>query len=325
MGDEEMTMAQLAKLAEVSVSTVSKAFRDADDISFDTKEKIFNIAKECGCYGKFYKSRFHKKIFAVIYPELESSFYADYARQLQKIIEQNGGIVLMSTDNFDPLKQAELIDYYASFLRVDGIFVISLKSELKRGYETPVVSLMSSVQNADSINADVYRAMADAIDLLKQNDHTDIAFLGEKLTRGTAKKFCDICRLPYNCDNVIESEFRFQMAGQDGAKQLLNKKTKYTAIMCAYDDIAYGAIHHLKTQGISVPEDISIIGIDNIGFSKFAETPLTTIDYHTENICLSAWELMAKKVKNIYYKDGNVIIPAKLVLRKSVAKRKGEE
>ncbi len=324
MGDEKMTMVQLAKLAGVSVSTVSKAFRDTDDISLETKEKIFNIAKECGCYGKFYKSSFHKKIFAVIYPELESTFYADYVRRLQKIIEQNGAIVLMSTDNFDPLKQAELIDFYASFLRVDGIFVISLKAELKRGYETPVVSLMSSVENADSINADMRRAMADAISLLKQNGHTDIAFLGERLTRSTAKKFCDICRIPYNSDNVIESKFRFQMAGQDGAKQLLRKKTKYTAIMCAYDDIAYGAIHYLKKQGISVPEDISIIGNNNINFSKFAETSLTTIDCNAENICLSAWELMAKKVKNKYYKGKNVIVPAKLVMRESVAKRKGE-
>lgn len=317
-----MTMAQLAKLAEVSVSTVSKAFLDAEDVSMETKEKIFSIAKECGCYGKFYKSRFHKKIFAIIYPELESTFYADYVRRLQAVIEENGAIVLMSTDNFDASKQAELIDYYASFLKVNGIFVISLKAELKRGYEIPVVSLMSSVENADSINADVHRAMAEAIAFLKQNGHTDIAFLGEKLTQGTAKRFCDICRLPYNCDNVIESEFRFQMAGQDGAKQLLSKKTKYTAILCAYDDIAYGAIHYLKTQGISVPEDISVIGIDNIVFSAFMETPLTSIDYNAETICLSAWELMTKKEKNRYYKNENVIVPAKLVLRESVAKRK---
>ena len=242
MGDEKMTMAQLAKLANVSVSTVSKAFLDAEDVSAETKEKIFSIAKECGCYGKFYKARFHKKIFAIIYPELESSFYADYVRRLQAVIEENGAIVLMSTDNFDASKQAELIDYYASFLKVDGIFVISLKAELKRGYEIPVVSLMSSVENADSINADVHHALKEAIDLLKQNGHTEIAFLGEELTQGTAQKFCDICRLPYDCDNVIKSKFRFQKAGQDGAEQLLRKTNKYTAILCAYDDIAYGAI-----------------------------------------------------------------------------------
>ena len=117
-------------------------------------------------------------------------------------------------------------------------------------------------------------------------------------------------------------EYRIEMAGQDGAEQLLRKTNKYTAILCAYEDIAYGVIHYLKTQGISVPEDISVIGIDNIGFSAFAQTPLTSIDYNAESICLSAWELMAKKVKNRYYKNENVIVPARLVLRESVAKRK---
>ena len=105
-----MTMAQLAKLAGVSVSTVSKAFKDADDVSADTKQKIFAIAKEYGCYGKFYKSKFHKKIFAIIFPEIESAYYNDYVRRLQGIIEKNDGIVLMSTDNFDDNKQAELIE-----------------------------------------------------------------------------------------------------------------------------------------------------------------------------------------------------------------------
>lgn len=315
-------MEKLAKLAGVSVSTVSKAFKDAPDVSVDTKERIFALAKEYGCYGKFYKSRFHKKIFAIIFPEIESAYYNDYVRRLQGIIEQNGGIVLISTDNFDYKKQAELIDYYASFLNVDGIFVITLHTELKSGYDTPIVSLMSSKTKDDSVNTDMHRAMRDAVELLTQNGHTDIAFLGESLTKSKARMFCDICRLPYNCDNVIESNLRFQMAGQDGAKQLLNKKTRYTAIICAYDDIAYGAINYLKSQGVSVPDDMSVIGIDNISFSQFAETPLTTIDCNAEAICESAWELMAKKVKNKYYKNKNVVHPARLVLRNSVAKRK---
>ena len=56
-----MTMKELAKLANVSVSTVSKAFAEADDVSEETKNHIFNIAKEYGCYGKFFKGKYSKK------------------------------------------------------------------------------------------------------------------------------------------------------------------------------------------------------------------------------------------------------------------------
>ena len=57
-----ITMRELAKLCNVSISTVSKAFLDADDVSSNTKKHIFEIAKENGCYGKFYKGKYHKKI-----------------------------------------------------------------------------------------------------------------------------------------------------------------------------------------------------------------------------------------------------------------------
>ena len=68
-----MTMRELARLANVSVSTVSKAFADADDVCRETKEHIFRIARETGCYGKFYKGKYSKKIYAIICSELISN------------------------------------------------------------------------------------------------------------------------------------------------------------------------------------------------------------------------------------------------------------
>lgn len=316
-------MQQLASLAGVSVSTVSKAFRDASEISLDTKNKIFEIAKKHGCYGKFYKGKFHKKIFAIIFPEIESAFYSDYVKRLQKIIEGNGGIVLMSTDNFDKQKQSELIDYYASYLNVDGIFAMILKAEIKRGYEIPIVSLMSPNNRCDSVNYDIQSAMEEAINILKQHGHTDIAFIGEELTLVTAKMFCKALKQPFESENIIISKQRFQKAGEDGVNTLLGKKRKYTAIICAYDDIAYGAIRQLKKLGLSVPNDYSVIGIDNINFSEYTETALTTIDCSPEQLCNIAWDIMSKKCKNRYYSNReNIIIPAKLIMRETVSKRK---
>ena len=70
-----MTMKDLAKLANVSVSTVSKAFSEAEDINKETKNRIFEIAKQTGCYGKFHKGKYHKKIIGVIVPEIVSDYY----------------------------------------------------------------------------------------------------------------------------------------------------------------------------------------------------------------------------------------------------------
>ena len=69
-----MTMRELAKLANVSVSTVSKAFHDAEDISEETRNLVFETAKQYGCFGKFYKVKFPKQVIAFICPELGSGF-----------------------------------------------------------------------------------------------------------------------------------------------------------------------------------------------------------------------------------------------------------
>ena len=85
-----MTMRDLAKLANVSVSTVSKAFREADDVSPQTREQIFALAKEQGCFGKYYKGRYHKKVVAIICPELLSDYYSRFTEGLREQIEKSG-------------------------------------------------------------------------------------------------------------------------------------------------------------------------------------------------------------------------------------------
>jgi len=316
-----MTMSELAKLAHVSVSTVSKAFSEADDVSEETKKHIFEIAKENGCYGAFYKGKYPKKLIAIICSELISNYYIGFVERLQGMIEKNGGIALISTDHFSKSRQQELIDYYASYLKVDGIIVFSLQTPVKKGYDVPIVSLFSSIDTAvDSINTNFEPAMNESIELLYSYGHRNIAFIGENHTVGkselfkkTTKKYRDINTL------IIQTEDRFEKAGEKGIKQLLKTDNDCTAIICAYDNIAFGAIKQLKREGFSVPKDYSVIGMDNICISGFTETTLTSIDSNPDETCMIAWDLLQKKQKNKFYRSNqDISIRSRLVIRESV-------
>ena len=298
-----MTMRDLARLANVSISTVSKAFHSAEYISEETRQQIFAIAKEHGCFGKFYKERFHKKIIAIICPELSGSYYSGYVERLQKIIEDNDGIALISTDHFRRGVQAELIDYYASYLRVDGIFVVGLEDSPKRGYEIPIVSLLSSSSSFDSVVFDMDSAIREAVQALRSLGHEKIAFIGEPLTRYKARIFAQAMGIDASSSCIIESSYRFEKAGEDGVMELLRRDTDSTAIICAYDNIAFGVIRQLKKHGYQVPQDFSVVGIDNISTSEYTETPLTTIDTQPDDICMIAWDLMCKKQESKYYRS----------------------
>lgn len=321
-----MTMRELAKIAKVSVSTVSKAFKNAEDVSEETKEHIFAVAREYGCYGKFYKGKYNKKIIAVICPELVSDYYIGYVERLQKLIEENGGIALISAYHFNYTKQAELIEYYASFLMVDGIFVIGLKHPLKKGYDIPIVSLFpASDFTVDSVNIDFNTPIYEAIERLKSLGHKNIAFIGEKLTLGKADAFINAVKNIGDIEYcIIESKYRFEQAGKDGVEKLLNNNSNhFTAIVCAYDYIAIGAIKQLKYMGYSVPKDFSVIGMDNINVSQYIETSLTTIGVNPDEICVIAWDLMEKKIKNKFYRSHQrIIIKGELIVRESVEEAK---
>lgn len=317
-----MTMQELAKLANVSVSTVSKAFCDANDVSDETKQRIFEIAKEHGCYGHFYKGKYHKKVIALIVPELASNYYTRFAECLQKIIEKNNCMVVISSDHFSISAQAELIEYYSSYLKVDGIIVANLYRPLKKSHCTPLVALFTCAdKSVDSIIVDWETSLTEAIHVLRNYGHKNIVFLGEQLTVGKVTSFQKLMGAsgffnPY----TYQSSFRFEKAGQDGVLHLLEKDIPFTAIVCAYDNIAFGAMKELKKHGFSIPEDISIIGMDNIDMSQYTNTSLSSIGVNIEEFCAVVWDLLSKKIrKKTFYNCQQITLQGNLVLRESIA------
>ncbi|MBQ8611973.1 MAG: LacI family DNA-binding transcriptional regulator [Oscillospiraceae bacterium] len=317
-----MTMRELAGLANVSVSTVSKAFHGGPDISAETRERIFALARQHGCYGRFFRGKYPRKVIAIICPELGSAHYIDYVERLKNAIEADGGIAVVASYQFDEAYQAELVEYFASYLQVDGIFVIHLKCELKKGYDVPIVALASREQELDSVNADIGAALAEALAELRRLGHTSVTFVGESLTAGKQQQFEELVQADAQLQGtVIVSEERFEKAGADGVRRLLEQAPECTALVCAYDDIALGAIRALTQRGLRVPQDISVMGIDNIVHSAYAQTALTTIGCDMDGMCAAAWRIMAHKLKNRYYKNRqSIVLPGRLILRDTVGK-----
>lgn len=316
-----MTMRELAKLANVSIATVSKAFCDAPDISRETREHIFQIAKQAGCFGKYYKGKYPKKTIAIICPELAGGFYTCFVEELQALISGAGCIPVVSTDAFGEQRQQELLEYYASYLRVDGIIVFSLSTSIKKGYETPIVALFSSTDNAvDSVNVDLRPAMIAAVETLIGLGHRDVAFLGETLTWSKEELFRQVAaQKGLFHPAVINSDRRFEEAGEEGITRLLATNSQVTAVICAYDNIAVGAIKQLKRCGQQVPRDMSVIGMDNISLTRYSEVTLTSVDTNPREVCMVAWDLLQKKMKNPYYRSRqNIVINASLIHRDSI-------
>jgi len=321
-----MTEKELARLAGVSPSTVSKAFSDAKDVSESTKEKIFKIAREYGCFGKYHKGKYTKRVIAIICPELISGHYGMLTDTLRTILEKNGCIAVISSFDFNFRKQAELIEYYASYLKVDGIFVFHMYNAPKKGYEIPIIGLYSDGNDGiDEISLDFRTPIKEAIDRLYGLGHRSFAFLGEELTQPKAQYFRAALEDYGDVSSyVFTSKHRFEQAGEDGVEALMKDFPKVTALVCAYDYIAIGAIKELQNRGLKIPEDVSVLGTDNLSIGRYTE--LSSIDATPREVCLTAWDLMEKKLENKFFKSlQKIVIKGSVIFRRSVSEAKNRQ
>ena len=102
-----MNLSKLAKICGVSVSTVSKVFSESSEISEETKQRVIAAAKEHGCFEKYFKPKYKKRLIAIICPEVLGIHYSEMITYMEEIISAAGDTMIVSVGNFSKEKQDE--------------------------------------------------------------------------------------------------------------------------------------------------------------------------------------------------------------------------
>lgn len=286
-----ITLSKIAQLAHVSVSTASKAFSMSSEVSEQTRNEIFKIAKEYGCFKKFYNAKYPKYVIAVICPEFHGQYYSGMVATLQNCLEELGCEVCVASTNFSGNTERELLDYYHLYSNVDGIVIIGGKSLISSSYEIPLVSIMPAYHQPAGVclHTNYVGALEEVVEHLKVNGVEKIGFIGETKTGPKLEGFRAAMEkngLP--CRWVIVNEERFEEGGYLAAEQLLQHGELPEAVICAYDHMAIGTIRRLYEAGIRVPEDMLVAGMDNIPEAAYLVPSLTSVDFGNADICHKA-------------------------------------
>ena len=332
------TIKDIAKLAKVSVTTVSKVINDYSDISPETKKHVLKIIDQNNyrpnanartlstnksyAIGLFFKdhqnSGLHHPFFREIIYGLEREF-SEYGYDL----------ILFSSKWGDKFKYVEKCNHR----NVDGAILMGMpKSDeyldqlIKAGIPAVFVDLDITGDNATYVMSDNIEGAVKAIDYLVELGHEKIGMItGEKMTKPAQdrltgyKKALKNNGLDYNSDWVIEGRFS-ETGGYNSMEKIINLDEHPTAVFCQGDKIAFGAIKAINNSKYKVPEDFSIIGFDDIEISSYIEPQLTTIHQNKFKMGKITAELLIKMINNPDKKYSPVIIPTKLVERKSCAK-----
>lgn len=288
-----ITLSKIAKEAHVSVSTASKAFSGSPEVNEATRQAIFDVAKKYGCFKKFYNAKYSKYVIAIICPEFSSIHYSNYLSYLRQNLEQKNCDICVAESGFSPEKEAELLSYYYKHADVDAVIVIEPSCQIPEHADLPVLLLGPIDENGDcpSVFCDVDAALEDSVRYLKEKGVGTVGFVGEKLTQRKLSHFRNALSkqgIPYNENFVQIADQRFEAGGYMAMEKLLQADSLPRAVVCAYDAMAIGAMRCIADRGLRVPEDIAILGMDDIPQAPYLIPQLASVDSQIDALCALA-------------------------------------
>lgn len=330
---QKITLRDVAAAAGVAESTASRALAGSGQISAGTRDKILRAAQELNyeisqkATGPNVGDGRRKGIIGVVVAALHNSFYPYLVDRLHNELDDLGFDMVLIIDEITRdragRKLRSLID------TLDGVIVTTatigspmVEFLLERGMPT-VLAIRSNMQDdVDVVESDNFSAGVEAMDHLLKLGHRRIGFLMGPATTSTSHGRLSgaksvLAKVGMNLENdlLFHVEFTHE-GGYSGLVQLMRTANPPTAIFCANDVIAIGALDAVQKMGLRVPADVSIIGVDDIPMSSWSMVSLTTIRQPIGEIGSMAAKLISDAVTDKgEHKPRKHIYPTSLVQR----------
>lgn len=331
-----LNIKSIAKIAGVSVSTVSRVLNDSIEVKEETREKIIKIMHENN-YIPNNSARNLKRInsnsIGVLVDGGYNPFFYEIINIINKSIEDYGySMVTQYIDN--KLNDMKIAKEFIKEKRLSGLICIGLdfininKSFLE-GIEIPVVVASSAVspelvEFVSSVNIDDFDAAYKATKLLIDNGHKEIAIIASD----SEEDFCGRTRLLAYEKALKDNNIRLKKSyvefagysfdtGYEAMKRILSKKKLPSAVFVISDIMAIGATRACLEAGVCVPEQMSIMGFDGIDYAKYYSPSITTVKQPYEYMAKESVSLVIELI-NEKSKNRHINFEVKIIERESV-------
>ena len=305
---KKLTIVDIAKMAGVGTTTVSRYF-NGGNLKKETRERIKEIVDKYNytpnTFAKALKST-DSKIIGVIVPCLHSYISGNTLKYLDKELKENNYETLIMNTNFDENKQLEYIKKLAR-INVDGI--ILLPTTMSNAYEStiksidvPVVMLGQEGEYTYSVEYNDFNAARDLTNYVLSSGHKKVAYLGvseDDIAVGYYRKLGVLRALEkYNLEpeNILITNFGME-EGYEIVKENIEKLKEDSCLICATDNLAYGAIKALEEEGLNVGEDYSVAAFGDYTSSALLKSPLTTIKFDLKDAAKQTVEMLLNVIK----------------------------
>ncbi|WP_217592312.1 catabolite control protein A [Cohnella sp. GbtcB17] len=332
-----VTIYDVAREAGVSMATVSRVVNNNPNVKPQTRKKVYEAIERLGYRPNAVARGLASKkttTVGVVIPDIANANFAEVARGIEDIANMyHYNIILCNADKRKE-KEIRVINTLLE-KQVDGLLFMGgvVTDEHIQAFNTsnvPIVLCATTDEKGTmpSVDIDHETAAYDAVRKLIDEGHTRIAMISGTLqdpANGFAryqgyKRALEESGIAFEESLVRVGNYRYE-SGIEAAQYFLELAERPTAIFAATDEMAIGAIHGIQDAGLSVPGDISVIGVDNIRLASMVRPLLTTVAQPMYDIGAVSMRLLTKLMKKENVEQARVTLHHELIVRNSVAPR----
>lgn len=308
------TITQIAKKANVSIATVSRALNNDIRVTENTRKKILQISNELNYKPNMLARNFAKKtsnIIGLILPDISDQFFSELIKGVDKVtFQHNYYTMVISSHRYLQLEEALNSTLRNGLLGGMILLVAKISKELKsilKQTKIPFVLVSGGANSAeyDVVSVDNYKGAFNMTNyLIRQCGYKKIAHISGPNENEDAKMrikaFLDANTengIKVNKKFIVEGNFTRESGVQMGM-QLMSLKNRPDVIFAANDMMALGCYDAAAKKGLTIPDDIAIAGFDDIFVSQYLNPPLTTVSAKIEDEGKHAAELLIEKIQN---------------------------
>jgi DNA-binding LacI/PurR family transcriptional regulator len=335
-----VSIRDVAERAGVSIATVSRTVNHVSTVNAELAQRVWKAIEEVGYLPNTQARALvsgRSKILGLIVSEITNPFFPELIQEFESLAVAQGYEVLIGSTNYDPGRTETLMRRLLQ-RNVDGVAVMTfgveedlVKKLVEREFPLVFVDAAPDLPNIHVVKVDYGEGIRQGVQHLAALGHRRIAFISGPLSqrsplirRNAFLKSMGELGLSVPPEHLVEGNHTME-GGIGAMERLVALPELPTAVMCSNDMTAIGALHALYRTTHRVPEDISVVGFDDIHLAQFMLPPLTTVQMSCKDLAAAAVEGLRAGIEDDHPKHGRREwpIPTRLVVRQSSAFPRG--
>ncbi|HHF5309532.1 TPA: substrate-binding domain-containing protein [Haemophilus influenzae] len=327
------TMKDIARLAQVSTSTVSHVINGSRFVSDEIREKVMRIVAELNytpsAVARSLKVR-ETKTIGLLVTATNNPFFAEVMAGVEQYCQQHQYNLIIAATGGDAKRLQQNLQTLMH-KQVDGLLLMCgdsrFQADIELAISLPLVVMdwWFTELNADKILENSALGGYLATKALIDAGHRKIGIITGNLKKSVAqnrlqgyKNALSEAKIALNPHWIVESHFDFE-GGVLGIQSLLTQSSRPTAVFCCSDTIAVGSYQAIQQQGLRIPQDLSIMGYDDIELARYLSPPLSTICQPKAELGKLAVEALLQRIKNPNENYRTLVLEPTCILRGSIS------